>query len=133
MSATRTRTDPAVWILWTGDPDAEGGSRMIHSIFGTRDAACHALCDLVLRGQELAYPKIERKVIKDATPINSTNADAVAAVISAVRGMNSVQKRDIGRATLARLWTALQALAYPGTAVSDDALPLPFESTVGQD
>lgn len=109
--------EPAVWILWTG----EGEDRAIHSVFGTRDAACHKLCDLVMRGQELAYPKITRQVVKDAGPITPGNADAVAAVISAVRGLNSVQKRDIGRATLARLWTALQALAYPKITVQADA------------
>jgi hypothetical protein len=106
-----TRTDPAVWLLWTGIEE----DRMIHSIYGSRDGACHALCDLVLRGRELTHPKIERKVVKGTTAINAGNVDAVAAVISAVRAMNSRQKTDIQRASLARLWTALEALAYPGT------------------
>ena len=111
------RTEPAVWILWTG----EGDTRAIFDVYGTRDAACHALCDMVLRGKELDYPKITRQRVKDAGALNSTNVDAVAAVISAVRGMNSRQKADIGRASLARLWAALQVLAYPATA-SVDAL-----------
>jgi hypothetical protein len=119
MSATRT--EPAVWLLWTG----EGETRGIYDVFGSRDAACHKLCDLVLRGKELDYPKITRQPVKDAGPVNSTNQDPLAAVISAVRGMNATQKSDIRRATLARLWAALEVLAYPATA-SVDALDAPF-------
>jgi hypothetical protein len=108
MSARKT--DPAVWILWTGDPD---GGQMIHSIFTTRDAACHKLCDLVLRGQDLISPKIERRVITDAAPINGTNADAVAEVIKAYRALKSAGKLDMARASLRPLEAALTKLAYP--------------------
>jgi hypothetical protein len=104
------RTDPAVWILWTGDPD---GGQMIHSIFGSREAACHKLCDLVLRGQNLTSPKIERKVVSDTSPINGTNADVVARVISAYRSLASAGKTDMGRANLGPLRAALEALCYP--------------------
>jgi hypothetical protein len=104
------RTAPAVWILWTGDPD---GGQMIHSIFTTRDAACHKLCDLVLRGQDLMSPKIERRVITDAAPINGTNADAVAEVIKAYRALKSAGKIDMARASLRPLEAALTRLAYP--------------------
>jgi len=102
-------TDPAVWILWTGHDE----NRMIHSIFATRDAACHKLCDLVLRGQDLISPKIERKVISDAHPINDTNADAVADVIKAYRALASAGKTDMARANLRPLAAALEALCYP--------------------
>ncbi len=112
-------TDPAVWILWTGDPD--NGGRMIHSVFGTRDAACHKLCDLVLRGQDLISPKIERKVVSDAAPINGTNADQVADVIKAYRALASAGKTDMARANLRPLAAALEALCYPMVATTGDA------------
>jgi hypothetical protein len=108
MSARKV--DPAVWILWTGDPD---GGRMIHSVFATRDAACHKLCDLVLRGQDLTSPKIERRVVTDAAPINGTNSDAVAAVVTAYRALASSGKTDMARASLRPLAAALEALCFP--------------------
>jgi hypothetical protein len=103
------KTDPAVWILWVG----EGEGRMIRSLHATREAACHKLCDLVLRGQDLISPKIERKVVSDAAPINGTNADAVAEVIKAYRALASAGKLDMARASLRPLEAALTKLAYP--------------------
>jgi hypothetical protein len=103
------QTDPAVWILWVG----EGEAQAIHSAYGTRDAACAKLCDLVLRGQELSYPKITRQVVKDAGPINGTNVDTVAKVISAYRNLASAGKTDMNRANLRPLRAALDALCFP--------------------
>ena len=117
------QTDPAVWILWVG----EGEAQAIHSAYGTRDAACAKLCDLVLRGQELSYPKITRQVVKDAGPINATNSDAVAKVISAYRGLMSVGKTDMNRASMTRLRDALEELCYP-MAVAVDGTGHPVDS-----
>lgn len=117
-------TDLAVWALWSGlDED-----RHIHAVYPTRDAACAALCDIVLMERaQLIAPGIERLEVQGSgAPLSSATDDRIAKVIRAYRGLASAGKTDMDRASLRPLKAALDALAFPmavRTDVPADANP----------